>query len=83
MTHDKLFNIVAEAVAKQMDEVEQKDVKMDANLVQDYEADSVDVVAMLLALEGNFKPQLTATNTKVSNVDFHVNLLLHSATCYE
>lgn len=68
MTHDKLFNIVTEAVAKQMDEVEQKDVKMDANLVQDYEADSVDVVAMLLALEGNFKPQLTATNTKVSGV---------------
>jgi acyl carrier protein len=60
-----LFGIVSDAVAKQMDDVKKEDVKLEAHLVNDFEADSVDVVAMLLALEGNFKEDLTKTNTKV------------------
>jgi acyl carrier protein len=35
--------------------LEKEDIKLDANLVIDYEADSVDIVAMLLYLEDMFK----------------------------
>jgi acyl carrier protein len=55
LTFEQLFNIIAEAISKQLDEIDQKDVKAEANLVIDYEADSVDVVAMLLHLEDVFK----------------------------
>lgn len=56
--------MVSEAIAKQLDEVQAKDVRMDANLAADYEADSVDVVAMLLQLESNFKNELTEAGVK-------------------
>ena len=65
ITEAKLFEVVSSAIAKQLDEVDQKDVKLTANLVEDYEADSVDVVAVLLSLEGSFKDELAETNTKV------------------
>ena len=65
ITEAKLFEVVSSAIAKQLDEVDQKDVKLTANLVQDYEADSVDVVAVLLSLEGSFKDELEQPNTKV------------------
>ena len=38
---------------------------MDANLAADYEADSVDIVAMVLNLESNFKAELTETGMKL------------------
>lgn len=55
LTFDQLFNIIAEAITKQLDEIDKKDIALEANLVIDYEADSVDVVAMLLHLEEVFK----------------------------
>ena len=55
LTQDELFQVIVEVVTKQLDEIEKDEVSLDANLVIDYEADSVDVVAMLLYLEDMFK----------------------------
>ena len=55
LTFEQLFNIIAETITKQLDEIDKKDITLEANLVIDYEADSVDVVAMLLHLEEVFK----------------------------
>ena len=65
LTFDELFNVIVDVVTKQLDEVEKSDVKLDANLVIDYEADSVDVVAMLLYLEDMFKNASATTRTVV------------------
>lgn len=55
LTFDQLFNIITSAITKQLDEIDKKDISLEGNLVIDYEADSVDVVAMLLHLEDVFK----------------------------
>ena len=65
LTFDQLFNVIVEVITKQLDEVEKNEVKLDANLVIDYEADSVDVVAMLLYLEDIFKNASQTTRTVV------------------
>jgi acyl carrier protein len=65
LTFEQLFNVIIEVVTKQLDEVEKEDVKLEANLVLDYEADSVDVVAMLLYLEDIFKNASQTTRTVV------------------
>ena len=65
LTFDQLFNVIVEVITKQLDEVEKDEVKLEANLVIDYEADSVDVVAMLLYLEDIFKNASTTTRTVV------------------
>jgi acyl carrier protein len=65
LSFDELFNVIVEVVTKQLDEVEKDDVKLEANLVVDYEADSVDVVAMLLYLEDIFKNASQTTRTVV------------------
>jgi acyl carrier protein len=65
LTFDQLFNVIVEVVTKQLDEVEKSEVTLDANLVIDYEADSVDVVAMLLYLEDMFKNASQTTRTVV------------------
>ena len=65
LTKDQLFSVIVEVVTKQLDEVEKSEVALDANLVIGYEADSVDVVAMLLYLEDMFKNASTTTRTVV------------------
>lgn len=65
LTKDELFNVIVEVVTKQLDEIEKEDVTLEANLVIDYEADSVDVVAMLLYLEDMFKNASQTTRTVV------------------
>ena len=65
LTKEQLFNVIVEVVTKQLDEVEKSDVKLEANLVIDYEADSVDVVAMLLYLEDMFKNASASSRTVV------------------
>jgi len=65
LTFDELFNVIVEVVTKQLDEIEKEDVKLSANLVIDYEADSVDIVAMLLYLEDMFKNASQTTRTVV------------------
>jgi acyl carrier protein len=68
LTFDQLFNVITEVVTKQLDEIEKSEVSLEANLVIDYEADSVDVVAMLLYLEDMFK-NASATNRTVVPTD--------------
>ena len=65
LTFDQLFNVIVSVVTKQLDEIEKDEVKLEANLVIDYEADSVDVVAMLLYLEDIFKNASQTTRTVV------------------
>lgn len=65
LTKDELFNVIVEVVTKQLDEIEKEEVTLKANLVIDYEADSVDVVAMLLYLEDMFKNASQTTRTVV------------------
>lgn len=55
LTFDQLFNVIAETITKQLDDFDKKDITLQGNLVIDYEADSVDVVAILLHLEDVFK----------------------------
>ena len=65
LTFDELKNVIIEVVTKQLDEVEKSEVDLGANLIIDYEADSVDVVAMLLYLEDMFKNASQTTRTVV------------------
>ena len=65
LTFDQLFQVIIDVVTKQLDEIEKKDVSLGANLLLDYEADSVDVVAMLLCLEDMFKNASQTTRTVV------------------
>ena len=68
LTQDELFNVIVEVVTKQLDEIEKDEVELGANLVIDYEADSVDIVAILLYLEDMFK-NASATNRTVVPTD--------------
>eukprot|EP01041_Mallomonas_annulata_P000035 gene35-38_t len=61
---DTLPNCVT-SLTKQLDEVERADVKLEAELINDYDADSVDIVAMLLYLEDIFKNASQTTRTVV------------------
>ena len=65
LTFDELLNVIVVVVTKQLDEIEKDDVRLAANLIMDYEADSVDVVAMLLYLEDMFKNASETTRTVV------------------
>lgn len=65
LTQEQLFNVIVEVVTKQLDDIEKSEVSLRANLVIDYEADSVDVVAMLLYLEDMFKNASQTTRTVV------------------
>jgi len=65
LTFQELFDVIVEVVTKQLDEIEKADVSLKANLVIDYEADSVDIVAMLLYLEDMFKNASQKTRTVV------------------
>ena len=65
LTFDQLFNVIAETIIKQLDELDKKDISLEGNLVIDYEADSVDVVAMLLHLEDVFKNASKTTRIAV------------------
>jgi len=65
MQFDDLTNVIVEVITKQLDEIEKDEVSLSANLVIDYEADSVDIVAMLLYLEDMFKNASETAKTVV------------------
>ncbi len=46
LTFDQLFSVIVKVITKQLDEIEEDSVKLEANLVIDYEADSVDIVGV-------------------------------------
>lgn len=64
LTKDELFEVIAAVIMKQL-EVEKDEVTFEADLPSDFEADSVDVVAMLLYLEDMFKKDEKSTNSFV------------------
>jgi acyl carrier protein len=65
LTFDELFNVIVAVVTKQLDSVQKEDVILEADFVDDFEADSVDIVAMLLYLEDMFKNASQTTRTVV------------------
>ncbi len=65
ITSEKLLESVSEAITKQLDDVQKDSIKLESHLRDDFDADSVDVVAMLITLETNFHAQLQETGTKV------------------
>ena len=65
LTFDELKNVIVDVVTKQLEDFEKGAISLDANLIIDYEADSVDVVAMLLYLEDMFKNASQTTRTVV------------------
>jgi len=65
LTFDQLFDVIVQVITKQLDDLEPEEVKLDDNLVLDYDADSVDIVARLLYLEDIFKNASTTTRTVV------------------
>ncbi|MCR9073274.1 MAG: phosphopantetheine-binding protein [Alphaproteobacteria bacterium] len=65
LTFDELFNVIVKVIIKQLDEIEEEEVKLESNLRVDFEVDSVDVVAMLLYLEDMFKKASQKTRTVV------------------
>lgn len=65
LTLEQLFSIITDVITKQLEDVEKSEITLDANLVNDYEADSVDIVAMLLYLEDMFKNASQTARTVV------------------
>ena len=65
LTFEELFSVIVEVITKQLEEIEKEKVSLEHNLVIDYEADSVDIVAMLLYLEDLFKNASQTTKTVV------------------
>ena len=65
LNYEELFQVIVQVVTKQLDDVDKSEVFLEANLVIDYEADSVDIVAMLLYLEDMFKNASQTTRTVV------------------
>lgn len=65
LTFDELFYVIVEVLTKQLDDVEKDKVQLQDSLGMDYEADSVDIVAMLLYLEDMFKNASQTTRTVV------------------
>jgi acyl carrier protein len=65
LTQSELFDVIVKIITKQLDGLEKEEVKLESNFVIDFEADSVDVVAMLLYLEDMFKNASQTTKTVV------------------
>ena len=65
LTFDELFSVVSEVITKQLDDVEKDQIVLSANLSDDFDADSVDVVSILLYLEDMFKDASSTTRTVV------------------
>jgi len=65
LTFEQLQNVILQVASKQLEDIDLSSLTLDANLILDYDADSVDVVAMLLYLEEMFKNASTTTRTVV------------------
>jgi acyl carrier protein len=64
LTYEQLFNIIADVIVKQL-ELEKSDVKLESDFNSDFDADSVDLVGILLYLEDIFKNASATTRTVV------------------
>ena len=65
LSFEELFDVIVQVVTKQLEDIGPEEVILNKNFVLDYDADSVDVVAMLLYLEDMFKNASHTTRTVV------------------
>jgi acyl carrier protein len=65
LTFEQLFDVINDVITKQLEEIKKEDITLDANLIEDYDADSVDIVGMLLYLEDMFKNASPTARTVV------------------
>jgi acyl carrier protein len=65
LTFAELENVILQVASKQLEDIDLESLTLNANLILDYDADSVDVVAMLLYLEEMFKNASSTTRTVV------------------
>lgn len=65
LSFEELFNVIVQVVTKQLEDIGPEEVTLESNFVLDYDADSVDIVAMLLYLEDMFKNASQTTRTVV------------------
>jgi len=64
-TFDELFKIISKVIKKQLTYLEKDSILLEHDFITTYEADSVDVVTMLLLLEEIFKDASDETETVV------------------
>jgi acyl carrier protein len=65
LTQKELLDIVAGVVTKQLDDIKKDSLTLESDLINEFDADSVDIVAMLLYLEEIFKNASSTTRTVV------------------
>lgn len=65
ISKEQLENLVKQVINKQLDSADLESIEMSSSLLDDYDADSVDIVAMLLNFEEFFKSSIKATNTVI------------------
>src|SRR5437667_200482 len=65
LNFNELFDIVAKVISKHLENVKKENISLNANFALDYDADSVDIITMLVLLEGVFKKSAESTNTKL------------------
>ena len=62
---EELENLVKQVINKQLDSTDIESINMNLSLLDEYDADSVDIVAMLLNFEEFFKSSIKVTNTVI------------------
>eukprot|EP01040_Poterioochromonas_malhamensis_P010563 gene10563-11500_t len=65
ISKEELENLVKQVINKQLDSTDIESINMNLSLLDEYDADSVDIVAMLLNFEEFFKSSIKATNTVI------------------
>lgn len=65
ISKEELENLVKQVINKQLDSISVESINMNLSLLDEYDADSVDIVAMLLNFEEFFKSSIKATNTVI------------------
>jgi acyl carrier protein len=65
LTQKGLLDVIVRVITKQLDDIEKDSLSLESDLIEEFEADSVDIVAMLLYLEDMFKNASSTTRTVV------------------
>lgn len=60
-TFDEVFSIVKDGIIKQFDAQTLETIKLEDNFYNDYEADSVDIIALLMLFQDKFKNEFNIT----------------------
>lgn len=60
-TFDDIFSIVKDGIIKQFDAQTLEKIKLEDNFYNDYEADSVDIIALLMLFQDKFKNEFNIT----------------------